>query len=204
MKRALLLPMTFIAVLVAAFLMMPSRSLTASPAHADTKTYAVDAGHSAVLFRIKHLRVSNFYGRFNGIKGEYTLDAHDPTKNRFSFEVDADSVDTNSPDREKHIKSKQLFDVKSYPTITFESTKVAEAGNGKFNVTGNLTFHGVTKEITVPMKLIGTGSDPWGGFRSGIETRFTIKRGEYGMSELSGPLGEEVTLMVAIEGIEKK
>lgn len=167
--------------------------------------FAVDAVHSSLMFKINHMGIANFYGRFNHIDGSYTIDETDVTNSTFEFTVKADSVDTNNERRDGHLKSADFFNVAEYPTITFKSTKVTKKGDNQITVTGDLTMHGVTKPVDVEMKLF-TAKETRQGFKGGFESHFTVKRSDfemnYGVAE--GGLGDEVTILVAVEGVQKK
>ena len=166
-------------------------------------TYSVDPTHSTVIFRITHLSVSTFQGRFNNMSGSFTVDSENPAKSSVQIEIEVESLDTNSDRRNNHLRSPDFFNAKQFPKITLESTAVKKKGDERLEVTGNLTLHGVTKSIKVEMVHIGSGKDPWGGFRSGYDTRFTIKRSEFGMDYMMGGLGDEVEILLSIEGIQK-
>lgn len=166
-------------------------------------TFSADAVHSSILFRVKHLNAAYFYGRFNDVSGKFRIDSEHPSDSSFDFVVKADSVDTNSEGREKHLAGPDFFNVKQFPTIAFKSTSVAKSGDHDYDVTGDLSLHGVTKQITVKVTHTGEASDPWGGYRSGIETTFEIDRTEFGMTGLVGPVGKDVRLIVALEGVRE-
>lgn len=172
-------------------------------------SYKVDPVHSSVVFRIKHLNVSYFYGLFSDVQGRYLFDPADPGNSRFEFQVRASSVDTDNTKRDSHLKSPDFFNVKKYPKISFTSTKVTKAEKkegddveARYEIEGDLTLLGVTKPIKVTLDYIGGGTDPWGGYRTGFESVFTVKRSEFGMKTmLPDGLGDEVRIMVGIEGI---
>ncbi len=170
---------------------------------ADAETYGVDAAHSSVLFRIKHLNVSNFYGRFNGIEGQFTFSESDDAANRLDITVKADTIDTNNDNRDKHLRSPDFLNSKQFPEITFKSKSFKKDGTGKYKVTGDLTLHGVTKEVTVDLAHTGTAESERMGKRCGFETAFDIKRSEYGIKYMPDGLGEDIRLIVAIEGVKK-
>ncbi|MEO6811681.1 MAG: YceI family protein [Isosphaeraceae bacterium] len=174
-------------------------TLATTPASA-AETFTVDPVHSTVVFRIKHLDVSYAYGRFNDVAGTFTLDRADPAKARFDFTVKTDSLDTGNAKRDQHVKGPDLFNAQQFPTITFQSTKVAAAREGAYQVTGNLTMHGVTKPLTVQIEPTGTGKGMQGVSLAGIETTFTIRRADFQMTGLSPLLGDEVRLTVSVEG----
>jgi polyisoprenoid-binding protein YceI len=171
----------------------PAASVAAEP-------FAVDAMHSSVMFRIKHLNVSYFYGRFNKVAGSFKIDG-DATE--LDVTVDADSVDSNSADRDKHIKSQDFFSVKEFPSITFKSKSAKKIDGDKIEVTGDLTFRGVTKSVTVKVTPTGEGPGMRGGTVAGIETTLVINRSEFGMNYMPKGLGEDVTLYIALEGSRK-
>src|SRR5262245_1396058 len=141
---------------------------------ADAEKYSVDNAHSQVVFRVRHLGVSNNYGRFNKISGTFTFDDKDASKSSVEITVDAASVDTDNQKRDDHLRGQDFLSVKEFPNVTFKSTAVKAADKDHFDVTGDFSLHGVKKTITVKAKHIGAGADPWGGFRRGFEIDFTI------------------------------
>ena len=171
----------------------------AAPLAMAADTYKVDPVHSSVVFRIKHLDVSYSYGRFNNPTGTVVWDAADPTKSSVNVEIKTENVDTDNQKRDDHLRGPDFFDVKQFPTITFKSTAVKAVGENKFDVTGNLTLHGVTKSITISLGKTGEAQTQM-GYRAGWETAFKIKRSDYGMTGMVGPVGDEVELYVSIEG----
>lgn len=165
-------------------------------------TYDVDTVHSSVVFGIKHVGASRFYGRFNKTSGQFSFDKSDPTKSKFNIEVDADSVDTGVEDRDKHLKSPDFFSTRQFPTITFKSTSLEKQGSG-WKLKGDLTLHGMTKPIEADFEWIGTG-EMRGQKKGGFEARFTFKRSDFGMTKyLEGALGDDVRVIVALEGNQK-
>ena len=177
-------------------------ALASVPAFA-ADTFDIDAVHSSYIFRIKHLNVSYTYGRFNTSAGKFTIDAADPTKNAIEIEVKADSIDTANPARDKHLKGPDFFNVTEFPTMTFKSTAFKKKDGDKYEVTGDLTIHGVKKSVTTEVNLVGTGKGMKGETRAGWETTLTIKRSDYGMNYMPEGIGDEVTLTIAIEGVKK-
>src|SRR5271155_3201901 len=142
-----------------AILVMASLFSTATSALA-ADTYKVDPAHASFIFRIEHLGTSFVYGRFDKVSGTFDADEADPEAIKFDITVQAASVDTNVPQRDNHLKSSTFFDVKEFPTLTFKSSSVKKTDEKKYDVTGDLTIHGVTKTITAPMEFVGksTGS----------------------------------------------
>ena len=161
--------------------------------------FKIDPVHSSVIFRIGHANVGIIYGRFNDAAGEFTIDKDDATKNTFNIELQVNNVDTHQEKRDAHLKSPDFFNARQYPKITFKSTNVAKGEGKMLEVTGDLTIHGVTKSIKVPVEIVGQG-DFGGTFRVGIEAIFNIKRSDFEMKGLPGAVGDDVRLMIAIEG----
>ena len=170
---------------------------------AAADAYAVDPVHSGVSFRIKHLGIGYVHGRFNNAAGTITFDRTMPEKNAVNISVKVADIDTNNADRDRHLKSADFFDVEKYPVISFKSETFRQIDPNTYEVSGSLALHGVTRPLTVRVLLIGSGQDPWGGYRSGFETVFTIKRSDFGMTHMVGAVGDEVELTVNIEGIRK-
>ena len=177
-----------------------------APAMAAAETFKIDPVHTTLAFRAKHVDIAYFYGRFNAVAGQYVLDEADPSKSSFNVEVQTGSVDTQQEKRDAHLKSPDFFNAKQYPTITFKSTAVKKADRANvLEVTGDLSFHGVTKSITVPIEITGRGEFPKGTQRTGIEAVFTIKMSDFdvkGIPGNPGAIGDEVRLMFAAEGVK--
>jgi polyisoprenoid-binding protein YceI len=162
--------------------------------------YKVDGVHSMVLFRVKHFGVGYIHGRFNAVAGTFTWDEANPAGSSLEMEVKADSVDTGNPQRDQHLKGPDFFNAKEFSTIAFKSTQVRQLDAHNYEVTGDLTLHGTTRPVTVKLEHVGSGKDPFGGFRTGFETTFTIKRSEFGMKKLLEGVGDEVRVTAAFEG----
>lgn len=165
-------------------------------------TFEIDPVHSSVVFKIRHMNLTDFYGRFNEISGTVNFDQADASKSTVSAEVKVDSVDTHNDKRNQHLKSPDFFNVKQFPTITFKSTKVEKSGED-FKVTGDFTLHGVSKSITVDFKKIGEGKGMQGETRVGGVAEFTIKRTDHGMNFMTNALGDEVGITLGLEGVKK-
>jgi polyisoprenoid-binding protein YceI len=167
-------------------------------------TYKIDPAHASFIFRIEHLGTSFVYGRFDKVSGTFDADEANPDAIKFDITVQAASVDTNVPQRDNHLKSSTFFDVKEFPTLTFKSSSVKKTDEKKYDVTGDLTIHGITKTITVPMEFVGKSTGGQMGNRAGWATTFTINRSDYGMNGLIGPVGDEVMIMVSFEGVKQE
>jgi polyisoprenoid-binding protein YceI len=120
----------------------------------------------------------------------------------FDVTVKVDKLDTANAKRDQHLKSSDFFNAKQFPDIEFKSTGVKSTGDKTFDVTGDLTLHGVTKSITVPMTFVGAATTPMGA-RAGFDATFTIKRSDYGMNFMPGMVGDDVTLMINLEGVKQ-
>jgi polyisoprenoid-binding protein YceI len=171
-------------------------------AWAELATYKVDADHSGVSFTIRHF-VTNMPGRFRDFDGMIKYDPKNPAASSVEFTVQAASIDTANNNRDEHLRSKDFFDVEKFPTLTFTSTKVVPKGANALDVTGNLTMHGVTKQVTIPVEVLGFAKTPRGE-KGGFETSFKVDRKEFGITWNnmmdSGPvLGDEVKINIAIE-----
>ncbi|MBF0427732.1 MAG: YceI family protein [Magnetococcales bacterium] len=166
---------------------------------AAEEKYKIDPTHSFVTFTIPHLGYSLLQGRFNKIDGAFSVDANQGT---IQVTVETASIDSNHAERDKHLKGKDFLDVEQFPKAEFKSKRIVEK-EGKAQVEGDFTLHGVTKPITFEAKLIGTGPDPWGGFRRGYAGSLRIKRSDYKISYNLGPAAEEMDLGLYIEGIRQ-
>jgi polyisoprenoid-binding protein YceI len=171
-------------------------------ARAASESYKVDADHSYVLFRVKHLDLAWAYGRFNKFSGTINLDEANPTGCSVNMEVETTSVDTGHPKRDDHLRAPDFFNVAQFPKMTFQSTAVKKTGEGQFDVTGNLTFHGQTKPVTAKFEKTGTGKDPWNNVRAGFEGTFTVKRSDFGQKVDAKMVGDDVRVTLSIEGIK--
>lgn len=167
-----------------------------------TGTFEVDGVHSSNVFRVKHMDVSNFYGRFSQIEGTFTLDDADPTKAAFDIKLKTASIDTASEARDKHLKSDEYFDAEKHPEIAFKSHSVKKTGAGTLEVAGELTMKGVTRPLTATVELTGVGKGFRGGVICGWETTFTVKRSDFGVGKPEG-LGDEVRITISVEGVKK-
>lgn len=176
----------------------------ASPAPQAAESYSIDGSHSTAMFKVTHLNVSNFYGRFDKIKGSVAFDAKNPAASSVSMEIDAESVNTADTKRDQHLRSTDFLSAKEFPTLSFKSKSVKKLDERSFEIAGDFTLRGVTKPITVKATHTGSGKDPWGGFRQGFETTFSIPRADYGIKYMPGALGDEVQITISIEAVKKE
>ena len=171
---------------------------------ANAAEYDIDLAHSFIQFRIEHLGFSWLIGRFNNFAGEFTYDPPaGPQAQKILVEIDADSIDSNHAERDKHLRSPDFLDVQKYPTAMFVSTRFEGGDNNQGVMHGDLTLHGVTKPVAIAVKKIGEGDDPWGGHRAGFEGTVTLYRSDYGMDTPVGPNSNKMELMLYIEGIRR-
>ncbi len=182
-------------------------TLAALPLRAET--FTVDPAHSEVSFQIRHL-VSQVRGRFNDFSGTIQLDTKNLAASSVDFHIKATSIDTNVADRDKHLRSADFFDVEKFPEISFKSESIAAAGKDKYNVTGTLTMHGVSKKVTLPVTYLGAIKDPFGGgSRAGFELETTLDRKDYGiiwnkaLDSGSVMLGDDVKVAINLETVRK-
>lgn len=163
------------------------------------ESYVIDPVHTTVIFKIQHMGAGRFIGRFNATSGKLAWDEKDPSKSSIEVSVKSDSVDTANADRDNHIKGPDFFNAKQYPTISFKSSKVEKAGE-HYTVTGDLTLHGETRPVTAKFEITGHGKHLKSGKPLiGFEATFKIKRSEFGMKQMVGPLGDEVDIIVGVE-----
>lgn len=155
--------------------------------------FTVDTVHSSVVFKIKHKDIANFYGVFKEITGTFNLDTADASKTAIDVSVKADTIDTRNSGRDNHARSADFLSVKEFPTITFKSTSAKKTGDASFDVTGDLTFRGVTKPVTAA--VVQTGANG-----AGMEAKFSIKRSDFGNTTMVGKgLSDEVEFVVSVE-----
>lgn len=182
----------------------------ALPTFAFATTWTIDPDHSNVGFKVKHLMVSNVKGNFDKHTGIVVINDKDITKSKVEVSIDTNSINTNVQKRDEHLRSADFFNVAKYPTMTFVSKKVAKAGKDKLKVTGDLTLHGITKQVVLNVEgPTKESKDPWGNIRKGATATTKINRKDFGLVwnaalETGGvTVGEEITITLEIEMIKK-
>lgn len=146
-------------------------------------TYQIDPAHSSAQFTVRHMMITNVRGSFSGVTGTVVFDAEDPASSSVHAVIDATTLNTQDEKRDGHVKSPDFMDTAQFPTITFLSKSVAAAGTGAWKVTGDLTLHGVTREVVLDVEgPTPEGKDPWGNLRAGAEAATKIKRSDFGLS----------------------
>jgi len=184
---------------VLAFLLLAS--LAGRRAAADA--YTLDDQHTSVVFATSHFGFSYCYGMFGKYAGEFEIDMKNPSAGQFQFTIDAASLDTKSAKRDEHLRGPDFFNVKQFPEITFKSTSIESSDGKVLNVTGDLTMHGQTKSIVLPLTYVGAGKGPYGKERIGFFGRTTVKRSAFGVDAFIPNIGDDVTLMVSFEGLKQ-
>jgi polyisoprenoid-binding protein YceI len=180
------------------------------PAFAQVNTWQIDPAHSNAQFAVRHLAISTVRGEFTKIAGQAQIDEKDITKSQIEVTIDATTLNTRVPDRDKDVKSPNFLDVAQYPAMTFKSKRIAVAGEGKLKLIGDLTIHGVTKEVTFEVESLSAPiKDPWGNQRRGAAATAKISRQDFGVSfnktMQAGELvvGNDVTITLDIELVKK-
>ncbi|HEX7295540.1 MAG TPA: YceI family protein [Pyrinomonadaceae bacterium] len=183
--------------------------MSANAPQTTTTTWNIDPVHTHVEFKVRHMMITNVKGQFKSVTGVVTLDENDITRSHVEASIDAASIDTGEPDRDKHLKSADFLDVEKFPTLTFASTRVTRVGSGELEVEGDLTIHGVTRKVTFSVEgPTPPGKDPWGNMRIGFSATTKINRKDFGLTwnaalETGGILvGDEVTITLDVEAVK--
>jgi len=172
---------------------------------AENYAFDIKGQHAFIEFKIKHLGYSWMIGSFRTFDGSFTYDEQHPQNNKVDVTIETASLDTNHAERNKHLRSADFFDVEQFPTTTFNSTSYVATGKGSGTLHCTLSLHGVNKEIAIEVSQVGTGADPWGGYRRGFEGHTTLHLSDYNMKKagMLGPVAENVELFLSIEGIRQ-
>ena len=147
-----------------------------------TTTWKFDPIHSSVEFAVRHLMITTVKGRFSDVQGTVEIDSGNPAAARVDFTIGAASIDTREPQRDAHLRSADFFDVERFPTLTFRSSSVRDYSDAGFTLVGDLTIHGVTREVELQVTSEGQTKDPWGGERAGYSATTKIKRSDFGLT----------------------
>jgi polyisoprenoid-binding protein YceI len=176
------------------------------PASAAVETYVIDPVHSSVAFTVRHF-LTKVPGRFTKFSGTITVDRDNLENSSVNATIDVGSVDTDNDKRNAHLKSPDFFDAAKFTTITFTSKSWKKTGEGTFDVTGDLTIHGVTKEVVLKVDLLGFGPGMMGAQLSGWDASVTLNREDFGVNGpamLGKALGSEVGVSISVESDLKK
>jgi polyisoprenoid-binding protein YceI len=181
----------------------------AAPAVAQTR-WEIDPAHTSVQFSIRHLMISNVRGEFTKVSGTVVGDEKDPTRSTVEATIDTASIDTREPKRDEHLRSPDFLDTTKYPTMTFKSKRIEKAGENKYKVTGDLTLHGVTKEVVLDVEgPTPPTKDPMGKTRAGAQATAKLDRRDFGITwskALEGGglvVGNDVNVTIDVEGVQK-
>ncbi len=167
-------------------------------------TYEIDTAHSTLNFRAKRMDIVYVYGAFRDITGSIELPGDDLTAGSISLTVKTASVDSGNERRDNHLRSPDFLNSAEIPVMTFESKRVEAGEAGVFNVVGDLSLHGVTKEVIVPVERVGSGKDPRSGAGLiGFDGSFTIQRSDFGMSFMVGPISDDIEIRIAIQAVAR-
>ena len=179
--------------------------VVAVPSLLQAADYVIDTekAHAFIQFRIKHLGYSWLLGRFNDFDGSFSYDEADPAASKVEVTIRTASIDSNHAERDKHLRGKEFLEVDKFPQATFVSSGFKENDDKTAALTGNLTLHGVTRPVTIDVKPVGHGPDPWGGKRRGFEGTTRLKLADYNIDFDLGPAAREVELFLSVEGIEQ-
>jgi len=190
-------------------LLMVAVVLLSAPA-TNAATYDIDASHSSVGFKVKHLAISNVKGTFSDFEGAFDYEAGHPDQWSVEATIKMESVNTGNDDRDDHLRNEDFFNVEKFPTMVFKSTGFKMDDDDEGKVMGNLTLNGVTLPVTLEFEINGTLTDPWGNDRAGFSAEGKIDRKDwgltYGKAMESGGLvvGNEVKISLEIEGVKRK
>jgi len=182
------------------FLICTAALLVASSAFAQLETWKIDPAHTAAQFAVRHLGISTVRGEFKKVSGTATDDPSDPSKTSLDTTIDATTVDTRVDMRDNDLRSPNFLDVAKYPTITFKSKRAESAGSGKLKITGDLTIHGVTKEVVLDVEgPTSSVKDPKGNVHIGASASTKVKRQDFGVNGAPGMVGDEITITIDAE-----
>lgn len=170
------------------------------PAAAESESWNIDSAHSSAQFSVRHLGISTVRGAFTKLSGTVQYDPSNLAKTTIDATIETASVDTRVEMRDNDLRSPNFFDAGKYPTLTFKSKKVEEAGPGKLKVTGDLTIHGVTKEVTLDVEGPSAPvKDPRGNVHVGASASTTINRKDFGVNGAAAMVGDDVSITIDME-----
>lgn len=178
--------------------------LTGNAAAAPAR-YVIDTqgAHAFIQFRIKHLGYSWLYGRFDDFGGTFVYDEDDPANSSVKVEIKTASLDSNHAERDRHLRGADFLDAARFPTATFKSTSYKETGFNTAILKGELTLKGIVRPIAIAVERIGSGPDPWGGYRRGFEGRTEFALKDFGIDYNLGPASRTVEMILSVEGVRQ-
>ncbi|HEV3510373.1 MAG TPA: YceI family protein [Candidatus Sulfotelmatobacter sp.] len=182
------------------FLIVVAALAMAATAVAQAGSWQLDSKNSAAQFSVRHLGLATVRGAFTKFSGTAKYDPADPSKTSLDATIDASSIDTRVEARDKDLRSPHFFDVEKYPTITFHSRQAKAEGSGRLQITGDLTIHGVTKEVVLDVDGPSAPiKDPWGNQRIGATATTRINRNDFGVTADPGIVGDEIIITIDAE-----
>ncbi|MFD2117511.1 YceI family protein [Paenibacillus yanchengensis] len=167
--------------------------------------WSVDVAHSTIEFSVRHMMIAKVKGLFHQFEADITADPQDLTTADIAFRIDLNSIDTRNNDRDNHLRSADFFEVDKYGSLTFKATSISRVSGNVYNITGDVTLHGVTRVETFEAEMLGTATDPWGAEKVGFTAKGVLKRSDYGLTynaalETGGVLiGDDVNVSIEIE-----
>lgn len=174
----------------------------------EQNSWSIDAAHSGINFSVRHMVFAKVRGRFASFKGAIQLDETHPEQSGVQVEIDTASIDTGVADRDKHLRSADFLDVESYPKLVFKSTEVKKVQGDHYTLHGELTLHGVSKEVVLEMHYAGQAQDPWGNQRAAFTASTSLDRRDFGLKwnqalEAGGVLvGERVDIEIEVQAVK--
>ena len=184
-------------------LALSSALLASSNIMAEDYTIDAKGMHASIQFKISHLGYSWMWGRFSNFEGTFSYDEKNKSASKIAVTVKTASVDSNHAERDKHLRGGDFLEVDKFPEAKFISTSYIEGSDGKAVLKGNLTLHGVTKEVEVEVSQVGAGKDPWGGYRRGFGGKTRIALKDFNINKNLGPASAELDLIFEFEGIRE-
>lgn len=172
------------------------------------KTWNIDTTHSTISFTVRHMVFAKVRGRFDDWRGALAFDPENLSASSVEVEIDAASIDTGVADRDNHLRSADFFDAEKHPKLYFKSTSVEAAGGDRFRVHGELSIHGVTREVVLDSEYNGQGKDPWGNQRAAFSATTSVDRRDFGLKwnqalEAGGVLvGEKVEISLEVQAVD--
>ena len=175
-----------------------------APAPAPTiGAFAIDAVHTTVVFKVQRINGAPFYGTFKKIDGSFNIDPANLSASIVDVTIPVESIDSNNGGRDKHLKGADFFSAAEFPNLAFKSKSVTKTADKQFEIAGDLTARGVTKPITIKALQTGTGPARGGGTAAGFDVTFSFNRSDFGINYGPQALGDEVAVMVGLEGVKK-
>lgn len=173
-------------------------------------TWQIDPAHSSANFSIRHMMIAKVNGGFQKMSGSLRLDRANPSNSSIEAVIDAASIDTREPQRDAHLKGADFFDVEKHPTIAFKSRKVERTGDESYQITGELTIHGVSREVRLDVEAPDAEvKDPWGNVKLGASAVTKIRRKDFGLTwnaalEAGGVLvGDDVAITLDLQFVKR-